>query len=200
MQKLLHLKTSLFAEHGQSNQLGSKFVASLQAKHPSADIVTRDLAADPVPHLDGASFQAFITKPEERTAEQQARVDFSDGLIDELKAADVIVVGLPMYNLGVPSTLKSWIDHVARAGVTFRYTENGPQGLLSDKKVYVLATRGGVYAGTAFDTQTDYVKLFFGFIGITDVEFVYAEGLNMGEDSKAAALQAAHDAVHRLTA
>lgn len=200
MQKLLHLKTSLFAEHGQSNQLGDKFVAGLQAKHPSAQIATRDLAADPVPHLDGASFQAFLTKPDERTADQQARVAFSDGLIDELKSADVIVVGLPMYNLGIPSTLKSWIDQIARAGITFRYTENGPQGLLNGKKVYVLATRGGVYAGTSFDTQTDYVKNFFGFIGITDVEFIYAEGLNMGEESKAAALKAAHETVNRLAA
>ena len=105
-----------------------------------------------------------------------------------------------MYNLGIPSTLKSWIDQIARAGITFRYTENGPQGLLNGKKVYVLATRGGVYAGTSFDTQTDYVKNFFGFIGITDVEFIYAEGLNMGEESKTAALKAAHETVNRLAA
>ena len=200
MKKLLQLKSSLFTNHGQSSQLADKFIAGLQAKHPTAEVVTRDLAADPVPHLDGATFQAFITKPEERNEDQQACVDFSDSLIDELKAADVLVIGLPMYNLGVPSTLKAYFDHVARAGVTFRYTENGPKGLLENKKVYVLATRGGVYAGTSFDTQSDYVRNFLGFIGITDVEFIYAEGLNMGEDSKAAALRAAHEAVARLAA
>ena len=200
MKKLLQLKSSLFAHHSQSSQLSDKFVAGLKAKHPAAEITTRDLAADPVPHLDGATFQAFITKPEERNEDQQACVDFSDSLIDELKAADVLVIGLPMYNLGVPSTLKAYFDHVARAGETFRYTANGPQGLLENKKVYVLATRGGIYAGTAFDTQSDYVRNFLGFIGITDVEFIYAEGLNMGEDSKAAALRAAHEAVARLAA
>ena len=200
MRQLLQLKSSLFAHHGQSSQLSDKFVAGLQAKHPQAEVITRDLAADPVPHLDGVTFQAWITKPEERTQEQQSRVDFSDALIHELQSSDVVVIGLPMYNLGVPSTLKSYFDHVARAGVTFRYTENGPQGLLTGKKAYVLATRGGNYQGTSYDTQTGYVRNFLGFIGITDVEFIYAEGLNMGEDSKVAALGAAHTEVERLTA
>jgi len=200
MRQLLQLKSSLFAHHGQSSQLSDKFVAGLQAKHPQAKVITRDLAADPVPHLDGVTFQAWITKPEERTQEQQARVEFSDALIHELRSSDVVVIGLPMYNLGVPSTLKSYFDHVARAGETFRYTENGPQGLLTGKKAYVLATRGGNYQGTSYDTQTGYVRNFLGFIGITDVEFIYAEGLNMGEDSKVAALGAAHTEVERLTA
>ncbi len=200
MRQLLQLKSSLFAHHGQSSQLSDKFVAGLQAKHPQAKVITRDLAADPVPHLDGVTFQAWITKPEERTQEQQARVEFSDALIHELRSSDVVVIGLPMYILGVPSTLKSYFDHVARAGETFRYTENGPQGLLTGKKAYVLATRGGNYQGTSYDTQTGYVRNFLGFIGITDVEFIYAEGLNMGEDSKVAALGAAHTEVERLTA
>ena len=200
MRQLLQLKSSLFAHHGQSSQLSDKFVAGLQAKHPQAEVITRDLAADPVPHLDGVTFQAWITKPEERTPEQQARVNFSDALIHELRSSDVVVIGLPMYNLGVPSTLKSYFDHVARAGETFRYTEKGPVGLLTDKKAYVLATRGGNYQGTSYDTQTGYVRNFLGFIGITDVEFIYAEGLNMGDDSKVAALGAAHIEVERLTA
>ena len=112
-------------------------------------------------------------------------------LIDELKTADHIVLGLPMYNFGIPSQLKSWIDHVARAGITFRYTENGPQGLLDDKPVTVLAARGGLYAGTENDTVTPYIKLFFGFIGMTDVNFVYAEGLNMGDETKEKAMSEA---------
>jgi FMN-dependent NADH-azoreductase len=105
-----------------------------------------------------------------------------------------------MYNLGIPSTLKAWIDHVARAGITFRYTANGPQGLLAGKQAYVFATRGGRYAGTAFDTQTDFIRNFLGFIGITVVEFVYAEGLNMGEESKTAGLASAHAELTRIAA
>lgn len=124
----------------------------------------------------------------------------SDTLIGELQAADVLVIGLPMYNLGVPSTLKSWFDHIARAGITFRYTANGPQGLLAGKKAYVFATRGGRYAGTAFDTQTDYVRNFLGFIGITEIEFVYAEGLNMGDDSRSSSLAAAQSELARIAA
>ncbi len=200
MPKLLQIKTSLFANHGQSSQLSDAFVAAWQASRPGAQVTVRDFAVDPVPHLDGAGFQAFLSQPGERSAEQQAKIDYSDALIDELQAADVLVIGLPLYNLGVPSMLKSWIDHVARAGVTFRYTENGPQGLLFGKQAYVFATRGGRYAGTAFDTQTDFVRNVLGFIGIRDVEFVYAEGLNMGEESKATALQAAHAELARIAA
>ena len=198
MSTLLQLNTSLFSSNGQSSQLADKFVAAWKAKNPDGRVVARDLAGAPVPHLDAPRFLAFLAKPEERTAEQQAVVDFSDALIDELRAADSIVIGLPMYNLGVPSTLKAYFDHIARAGVTFRYTANGPEGLITGKKVYVIATRGGRYAGTPLDSQTDYVKNFLGFIGITDVEFVYAEGLNMGDDSKNAALAAAHREIEAL--
>ncbi|WP_374480788.1 FMN-dependent NADH-azoreductase [Zoogloea sp.] len=200
MSTLLKINASLFANQGQSSQLAERFVAARVAAHPDTQVVSRDLAANPVPHLDGARFSAFLAKPEERTAEQQAVVDFSDALVAELKAADEIVIGLPMYNLGTPSTLKAYFDHIARAGVTFRYTANGPEGLVTGKKVYVLATRGGRYAGTPYDVQTDYIKIFLSFIGITDVEFVYAEGLNMGEESKAEALAGAHKALEALAA
>ena len=200
MQKLLQLKTSLFADQGQSSQLSDAFVAAWQAGRPGAEVTVRDFAVDAVPHLDGAGFQAFLTKPEERSAGQHAKVAYSDALIAELQAADVLVIGLPMYNLGVPSMLKAWIDHVARAGVTFRYTATGPVGLLEGKKVTVLAARGGKYVGTPKDSQTTYVRDFLGFIGITDVEFVYAEGLNMGEESKTTALAAAHAQVAELAA
>ena len=144
-------------------------------------------------------FQAFLAKPSERTAEQQAAVAYSDALIAELQRADVIVLGLPMYNFGVPSTLKAYFDHVARAGVTFSYTANGPVGLLTNKKVYVLATRGGQYAGTSFDHETPYIRQFLGFLGLTDVEFVYAEGLAMGEETKNAALARAKASIAELT-
>ena len=200
MPKLLQIKTSLFANQGQSSQLSDAFVAAWQASRPAAQITVRDFASAPIPHLDGAGFQAFLSQPGERSAEQQATVALSDALIGELQAADVLVIGLQMYNLGVPSTLKSWFDHIARAGITFRYTANGPQGLLTGKKAYVFATRGGRYAGTAFDTQTDYVRNFLGFIGITEVEFVYAEGLNMGDDSRNSSLAAAQSEVARIAA
>ena len=200
MSTLLKINASLFSNHGQSSQLTERFVAAWQASHPDTSVFSRDLAVEPVPHLDGARVTAFFAKPEERNAEQQAIVDFSDALIAELRQADTVVIGLPMYNFGVPSTLKAYFDHIARAGVTFQYTAEGPQGLLTGKKAYILAARGGRYAGTPKDSQTTYVRDFLGFIGITDVEFVYAEGLNMGDDSKNSALADAHKAVAELTA
>lgn len=200
MSTLLKINASLFSGNGQSSQLTGRFVAAWQASHPCTQVIERDLAANPVPHLDGARFMAFLAKPEERSAEQQAVVDFSDALIAELRAADAIVIGLPMYNFGIPSQLKAYFDHIARAGVTFRYTANGPEGLITGKKAYILAARGGIYAGTPKDSQTAYVRDFLGFIGITDVEFVYAEGLNMGDESKTAALAKAHQSLAALTA
>src|SRR5207237_7970112 len=127
-------------------------------------------------------------------------VDLSAALIDELHRADVIVLGLPMYNFGLPSALKAYFDHIARAGVTFRYSEKGPVGLLTGKKVYVFAARGGLYAGTPLDTQTAYVRDMLRFLGIDDVEFVYAEGLAIGAERKAAALSQAQRAIERLAA
>ena len=200
MTTLLKINTSLFSDQGQSSQLANQFVREWLASHPDSAVVTRDLASEPVPHLDAQRFSAFLAAPEARSAEQQAIVDYSDALIRELQQADVIVMGLPLYNFGVPSQLKAYIDHVARNGVTFRYTENGPEGLLRNKKVYVFAARGGLYAGTPLDTQSDYIRHFLAFIGIDDVEFVYAEGLNISADAKDAALNKAHDEIQRLAA
>lgn len=192
MSTLLQLNSSLFSNQGQSSQLADRFVTAWQAAHPDATVVRRDLATDPVPHLDGTRVQAFFTRPEERSEAQRAIAAYSDALIDELRQADIVVLGLPMYNFGVPSTLKAYFDHIARAGITFRYTESGPVGLLDGKKVYVFAARGGLYEGTALDTQSAYVRDFLRFIGITEVEFVYAEGLNMGDTRKSEALERAH--------
>ncbi len=188
---ILVIKSSVFGDNGNSSALVNAQVDALKAKHPQATVRVRDLSTDPIPHLDGNRVSAFFTSATQRTDEQQAIDAFSLALIDEIKAADHIVLGLPMYNFGIPSQLKSWIDHVARAGITFRYTEKGPQGLLENKPVTVLAARGGIYAGTSNDTVTPYIKLFFGFIGITDVEFVFPEGLNMGDDVKEKALAVA---------
>lgn len=197
---LLQLNTSIFSANGQSSRLADSFVAKFRAANPGAEIIVRDLARDPVPHLDAQRFGAFIAKPGSRTLAQQSVVDYSDQLIGELKRADVIVVGLPMYNFGVPSTLKAYFDHVARAGATFRYTDNGPLGLLTGKKAYLFATRGGRYEGTPLDLETSFVRQFLQFVGIDDVEFVYAEGLAIGDASRQAALTAAEGAIERLVA
>ena len=195
---LLQINTSLFSDAGQSTKLADRFVAGRQALDPRLGVVVRDLARDPVPHLTAERFAAFLAKPDARNVQQQAIVAQSDALIDELKTADTIVIGLPMYNFGVPSTLKAYFDHVARAGATFRYTETGPVGLLTGKKAYVLATRGGAHAGTSRDVESAYVRQFLGFLGITDVEFVYAEGLAISEAGKQTALASAVAAIERI--
>ena len=198
MKTILHLSSSLFGDAGQSSRLAEEFVATQRLEHRGVTVIRRDLARDPVPHLDAARFAAFASKPGARTAEQQAVLDYSDALIDELKRADTIVIGLPMYNFGLPSQLKAYFDHVARAGVTFRYTDKGAVGLLAGRKAYVFAARGGLYAGTAKDTQTAYVRNFLAFLGIEDVEFVYAEGLAISEASRTRSLAAAREALLRL--
>ncbi len=200
MPTLLQLNTSLFSDQGQSSQLARQFVAAWQARHPDGRVVVRDLAAAPIPHLSAERFAAFVAAPAARTPDQQAIAAESDALIAELKAADVVVLGLPMYNFGIPSTLKAWFDHVARAGVSFRYTATGPEGLIGDRKVFVLAARGGQYLGTAQDTQSGHVRDFFNLLGIRDLEFVYAEGLNSGEDARRDALSAARTRIDRLAA
>lgn len=197
---LLQLNTSIFSDAGQSSRLAGQFVAGRKAADPDLDVVVRDLSRNPLPHLTAERFQAFLAKPESRSGGQRAIVAESDALIDELRAADTIVLGLPMYNFGIPSQLKAYFDHVARAGVTFRYTEKGPVGLLTGKKAYVFAARGGLYAGTPRDTATAYVREFLGFLGITDVEFVYAEGLAISDASKQASLSKAAGAIADLNA
>ena len=199
MKTLLQIRTSMFSTSGQSSQLAQQFVDEWRAANPAGQVITRDIGAQPVPHLTAERFQAFLAKPEARTVEEQAVAAYSDALIDELRQADVIVLGLPMYNFGVPSTLKAYFDHIARAGVTFKYTEKGPKGLITGKKAYVFAARGGLYAGTPLDTQTSYVRDFLRFLGIEDVEFVYAEGLAMGDAPKNAALAKARESILRLT-
>ncbi len=177
MTQVLHLSSSIFGENSKSNRLAATFVDRLQAQGAGVNVTRRDLAADAVPHLSAVAFQAFSTPAEDRTPEQQQLTALSDALVEELQRSDTIVLGLPMYNFGIPSSLKAWIDHVARAGLTFQYTANGPQGLLTGKKLYVFATRGGQYLGTSLDTQSQYIRDFFAFLGVQDVEFIYAENL-----------------------
>ncbi len=198
MTELLHIDSSIFGSGGQSSQLGAYFLERWKAAHPDSHIVSRNLATDPVPHLDGNAVMAFMGDPDGLSDSQTEAVERSAELIGEIQKADTVVIGLPMYNFGVPSTLKAWIDHIARAGVTFQYTENGPEGLLKGKKVYVLAARGGIYQGTPADSQTPYLQAIFGLMGLDDVTFVYAEGLNMGDEAKAAALDAARRQIAEL--
>lgn len=200
MKTLLQITSSIYADSGQSTRLAKRYVAAWRDANPGGKVIVRDLAKDPVPHIDAARFGAFISKPEERTAEQQTVVDYSDALIEELRQANVVVLGLPMYNFAIPSTLKAYFDHIARAGVTFQYTEKGAVGLLKHKEVVVFAARGGAYVGTPLDTQTAYVVDFLAFLGMDTVEFVYAEGLAMGDESKQNALAKAHVAIERLVA
>jgi FMN-dependent NADH-azoreductase len=198
MTTLLKIDSSLFGDAGQSSQLSEHFVKLWLERNPGVAVVRRNFATDPVPHLTAERFQSFLRAPVERSAEQEAIVAYSDRLIAELQAADVIVLGLPMYNFGVPSTLRAYFDHVARAGVTFRYTANGPEGLLKGKRLFVFATRGGKHAGTPADTETGYVKQFFRFLGIEEATFVYAEGLAYGEPQKIEALTEANSHIAKL--
>lgn len=198
MKTLLQIRSSLLADNSQSNRLANRFVAAWQAANPDGRVVVRDLAAQPLPHLDLARVGAYSTPADQRTPEQRALVAESDALIAELQGADVVALGLPLYNFGMPSTLKAYIDHIARAGITFRYTAEGPEGLVKGKQVYVFAARGGQYKDQPHDTQTPYLRNVLGFLGMTDVQFVHAEGLNMGEAPRSAALEAAEAQIDAL--
>ncbi len=193
MSTLLQINTSLFSAGGQSTQLANNFVEQWRNSHADAQVVVRDLAASPVPHLNAERVTAFMTPAEQRSVEQQEIVAYSDALIDEIKRADVVVIGLPLYNFGIPSALQAYFDHLARAGVTFKYTAEGPVGFLQGKRVLVFATRGGKYAGTANDSATTHVRSFLKLLGMADVEFVYAEGLNLGADIREQGLNAARE-------
>ena len=195
MTTILQINSAARSQGAQSTLLVNELTARLQQSNPGAKLVERNLQSDPLPHLDDAVLGAFFTPAEQRTPEQQAIAARSEALIAELQAADVIVIGAPMYNFGISSQLKTYFDWIARAGITFRYTANGPEGLVKDKKVYVVSARGGKYHGTPHDSQTPYLKSFLGFLGMTDVNFIYAEGLAMGPDAAGAALASAREAI-----
>jgi FMN-dependent NADH-azoreductase len=197
MKTLLKVQTGLFGEQSQSTQLADRFIAQWLRQNPNGRVVTRDVAAEPVPHLTAERVLAFGSKPEARTAEQQAVLDYSDALIAELNEADAIVFAVPMYNFSVPSTLRAYFDHIARAGVTFRYTATGPEGLIRGKQAYVFIARGGFYS-EANDTQTAYLKQFLSFVGIDNVQFVYAEGLAINEETREKSLNTARHEIAKL--
>ncbi|WP_290652538.1 NAD(P)H-dependent oxidoreductase [Aquisalimonas sp.] len=200
MTAVLQINNSVFGDDGQSSQLADQFVAQLRERTPSASVTRRDLAAAPLRHLPAERFSAALTDPQRRTAEQAQEAAIADTVIEELEAADVLVIAAPVYNFNVASTLKAWFDHVARAGRTFRYTADGPEGLLRDKTAYIFVTSGGQYAGTELDFQVPYIRHFLAFLGITDVHFIRAEGLAMGEETSREALEAAGRRIDRLVA
>ena len=197
---ILQINSSARREGSHSRKLADRIVKRLLDDNPEATVVSRDLTADPHPVLDEAALGALFTPASQRTAEQATRVAQDDALIAQLAAADVVVLGVPMYNFGVPTQLKNWIDAISRAGVTFRYTEKGPEGLLKGKKVYVALARGGRYRNTPADTQVPYLSTVFSFLGMTDVHYVYAEGLSMGPEAEQAAFAAAYDEIEAAVA
>jgi FMN-dependent NADH-azoreductase len=203
MANVLYINSSVRSAGSLSRQLSSEFIAKWKAANPADTVVERDLATNPVPHLTEQMMGAFFTPAEQRNAEQAHIVKVSDTLVDELFAADVIVIGAPMYNFSVPSSLKAWIDHVARAGRTFQYGANGPEGLLKGKKVYVFTASGGVYSegvAAAYDHLTTFLRTVLGFLGLTDVQFIRAEGVAMGEQAVADTVAKGRKSIDELIA
>lgn len=196
MSKVLVLKSSILAGYSQSSQLADFYIE--QAKAQGKDVTVRDLAASPIPVLDGELVGAMRPSETPLSPRQQEALDLSDELIAELQAHDEVVIAAPMYNFNIPTQLKNYFDLIARAGVTFRYTEAGPEGLVKGKKAVVISSRGGIHKDTPTDLLTPYVKLFLGFIGITDVEFVFAEGIAYGPEVASKATAEAKDTIKQI--
>lgn len=195
---ILQINSSSRPDASHSSRLAASIVERLRATQLDATVTVRDLGRNPLGELDEPALQALFTPAEQRTAEQTARVAIDDALIAEIQAADLLVLGVPMYNFGVPAQLKNWIDAIARAKVTFTYSEKGPVGLLTGKKVYVALTRGGLYRNTPADTQVPYLKTVLAFLGMTDVQFVYAEGIAMGPQAEQEALASAQAQIEEV--
>ena len=203
--KLLRIDSSPLDTNSVSRELTASILNAWLRAEPALEVVERDLAAAPPDHLDGQLLQVVKFRNLKGLDERQTReLALTDRLVDEFLAADVVVIGAPMYNFSIPSQLKSWIDRIAQPGRTFRYTEKGPEGLAGGRKVIIASTRGGAYAGTAYETAMDhqeaYLRAVFGFLGITDVEVVRTEGVAMGTEARAAALAQAQRVIEVLTA
>jgi FMN-dependent NADH-azoreductase len=194
---ILQINSSVRGTQSESTRVANAIVARLAAANPGAAVTVRDLGANPHPVLDEAALGALFTPADQRTADQAARVALDDALIAQAQAADVIVLGAPMYNFGMPIQLKAWFDAVARAGVTFRYTENGPEGLLKNKKVFVATARGGVYPLDA-DPQVPHIRMLLNFLGLTDHQFIYSAAQAMGPEAAAQGQSEADAAVAAL--
>ena len=202
MANLLFVASSLFGEDSQSRLIAAEFIDRWRQAHPRTTVVERELTADSIPHLSLATLSAAMTPAEARSAAERQAAALADALIAEVEAADVIVIAAPMYNFSIPSTLKAWIDHIARAGRTFRYGAAGPEGLLRGKTVFVVTGRGGVYSGDsparAMDFQEPYLRAMLGFLGLDDVKFIHVEGLKVGPEAAASGIARARSAIGDL--
>lgn len=195
---ILQINSSARSTGSESTRVADAIVAKLSANVAGVQVTRRDLASQPHPVIDEPTLQALFTPADQRNAEQAARVALDDALIAQVQAADVIVIGSPMYNFGITVQLKSWFDTIARAGVTFTYGATGPIGLLTGKKVYVAVARGGMHRDAPSDTQLPHVKMFLSFLGMTDVQFVYAEGMGLGPDAVAKGQAAADEQINAV--
>jgi len=196
MSKVLVLKSSILADYSQSSLLADYYAETAIAKGDS--VTVRDLAANPIPVLDGELVGALRPSDAPLSERQQQALALSDELITELQAHDIIVFAAPMYNFNISTQLKTYFDLIARAGVTFRYTETGPEGLVTGKKAVVLSTRGGIHKDTPTDLVTPYLSLFLGFIGITDVKTILAEGIAYGPEVATKAIEEAKAEIKQL--
>lgn len=189
MKKILSIVSSIKGEQSFSIKLSNAIIERLQSAYPDSTVAIRDLTKKPLPHLEGTHLASFYTPQEVRTAEQHEAVVYSDEAIQELLEADIIVIGVPLYNFGPPSTLKAWIDHIARAGITFSYSETGPKGLVADKKVYLALASGGIYSEgprKEFDSTEPFLRNSLGFLGITDITAFRVEGVVMPDFAESA--------------
>jgi FMN-dependent NADH-azoreductase len=200
--QLLHLDSSVLGAASVSRQLSAEIVARHQALHPGIRVISRDLAADPALHLSGAHMAARMgTTSDDATI--NADLVKGNAYMDELFAADILVIGAPMYNLSIPTPLKAWIDRIAVAGKTFRYTANGPEGLLKNKKAFIASSRGGMYTSgpaAALEHQESYLIGLLAFLGVTDVTVVRAEGIALGAEARDAAVARALEDIAAITA
>jgi FMN-dependent NADH-azoreductase len=195
MTSLLFVTSSLFGKDGKSSLIAAELVDAWRQSHPGTKVAERHLDSESIPHLSGSTLGAVFAPAEQRSDAQRKAVAFADELIEEVEAADTLVLAVPMYNFSIPSTFKAWIDHITRAGRTFRYAENGPEGLLKSKKVFLIVSRGGVYTGEspakAFDFQEPYLRWMLGFIGLSDLTFIHVEGQQISPDAATAGLDRA---------
>lgn len=196
-QTLLHIDASARSGDSDSRQLSAALLSRWRARHPDSRVLARDIVSQPLPHLDQTLFAAMMTAPEQHSPQQAEAAARVNALTDEFLAADVIVLGVPMYNFGIPSTLKAWIDHIVTPNRTFRYTAEGPVGMAGGRAVYVVSTRGGVHGEGPQDHQVAHLRTVFGFLGIDDVRVIQAEGLDLSAEHREQALAAAMADIER---
>ena len=198
MANLLLVTSSLFGDGSQSQLIAIEFIDRWRETHPSTTVVERDLTADSMPHLSLSTFAASMQPSDSRSATEREAAALADRIIEEVEAANVIVIAAPMYNFSIPSTLKAWIDHVARAGRTFRFGAAGPEGMLKGKKVFIVTGRGGIYSNgpaKSLDFQEPYLRAVLAFLGLDDVTFIHVEGLKISPEAAAAAIDRAREAI-----